>query len=60
MIVIVIALMALTVAALIGGLFVMVKGGEGHGLKANRFMTARVAFQALALVAVALLFSATR
>lgn len=57
MIYIVIALMLLTLGALIGGLFVMVRGGEaGGGMQSNRFMVARVGLQAAALVAVALLF----
>lgn len=59
MIYLVIALMLLTLAALMGGLFVMIKGGDaGSGERGNRFMVARVALQAATLVALGLMFMA--
>lgn len=53
--ILVIGLMAATALVLVAGILLMARGGEPNRKYGNRMMVARVALQALALAALALL-----
>ena len=51
---------AATLFALVRGLVTMARGNDVGGVQSNRWMVYRVAFQALAVVVVMILFLVTR
>jgi hypothetical protein len=53
--VIVMALMGATLFVMIGGIFMMAKGGEANAKYGNRLMTLRVTLQAATIIAFAIL-----
>lgn len=53
--IIVIGLLAATALVMIGGIFMMAKGGEANAKYGNRLMTLRVTLQAATIIAFAIL-----
>jgi hypothetical protein len=53
--IIVIGLMIATLLVMIGGIFIMAKGGEANQKHGNKLMTLRVTLQALTLISFAIL-----